>query len=419
MPNPVKLNAFRCFFVHNCMMDVFSGITQWFTQSYFTEFNTVCMGGYDRAIREIQEDLSIQNEAEKALKPALSIQPIGDLTTDEKFAQLWRLQEIGTNLHDLYLEPLYEDDYFGFNVVANRLRGNFEVIIYLTSPYEYLDHYIQSLMFFHGGFNRRVRCGMVQTHALIPDEVLAGAYADAPYDWSQTDLTTHFNNVINREYSYFPMELGPQIWLSSISNASTVYGEDALGTYKIQLVCEYDIDVPTHIIVKANDKIQTLNMKITTNDPIFIPNVPRYSDSATQIVIDDLNLKDVPRDALGPDKYFKELKMQEYHAYMFGPDRMIRGCSSGTTLVHHATINFIFDEDVNGEDGYTIDISQAGMPIDYYDKIIIGDRTGVLTYGKSYEVDLEDTGTIVTVKTDVTKDTIWDILLYKEGGLDG
>jgi hypothetical protein len=103
---------------------------------------------------------------------------------------------------------------------------------------------------------------------------------------------------------------------------------------------------------------------------------------------------------------------------MFGPDRMIRGCASGATLKHHATVNFIFDQDVTPEDGFTIDISQAGLPIDYYDKIIIGDRKGVLMYGESYEVDLDDTGTIITVKTNVSKDDIWDILLYKEGTLD-
>jgi len=405
-------SSFRCFYVHNCLMDVYSGIMGWFTTNYFTEFNATILGGYDRAIKEIEDALASGDQVETVKLPAISLNPFGDISTDPNFPQLWRLHNLGENLQTLYMDPEWEDDYFGFSVVANRFRGNFEVIIYVQSPYEYLDHYIQSMMFFKGGYNRKVRPGLIQTHAIIPDEVITTAYADAPYDWSQSGITSEFIKVLNRDHFIYPMELGPQVWLTSIANASIVYGEDSLATYKLQLTLEYDVDIPTHIIVTDNNRIEHMNIKISTSDPVFIPPVPQFENDDMTVVKDWENMDDIPENILGPSPYFKKFKIQEYYPYMFGPDRMTRSCENGETLKHAVSLQYIFDDDVLADDGFTIDMSPANNPIDVYDKIIIGDRIGHLVYGTAYDVDLDATGNIITVKMDVPKDRVWDILLY-------
>lgn len=406
------INSFRCFYVHNCLMDMFSGIMTWFNISYFTEFKAKILGGYDRAIKEIQDFNKTGAQPETIKLPAISINPFGDIATDPKFPQLWRLKDIGENLQDLYMDPLYEDEYFGFSVIANRFTGNFEVIIYVETPYEYLDHYIQSIMFFHGGYNRRVRPGMIRTHAIIPDEVLTTAYSGAPYDWTNSGIAQEFVKVLNRDHYLFPMEIGPQIWLNSITNASTVYGEDGLSTYKIQMVVEYDVDIPTHMIVRNYDRIHSMNIKIATRDPVFIPETPKLKGDEATIVLDWDNMKGIPEGILGPSPYFKKLKIQEYYPYIFAPDRMVRTCSNKETIKHKLTVQYVFDRDVTATEGFQIDISAANHPIDVYDKIIIGDRIGMLVYGTAYEVDLELTGTIITVKMEVPSGRIWDILLY-------
>ena len=407
------LNSYRAFYVHNPLMDVFSGIMSWFNTAYFTDFKATIIGGYDRAIKEIEDSLNSGEQVEQLKLPAISLNPFGDIATDPKFPNLWRCKDIGESLQNLYMDPIYEDDYFGFSVIANRFTGNFEVIIYVQSPYEYLDHYIQSIMFFHGGFNRRVRPGLIRTNAIIPDEVVNTAYDGvAPYDWSGSGITQEFIKVLNADHFVYPMELGPQIWLNSITNASTIYGDDGLTTYKLQMVIEYDVDLPTHIIVKNNDRIESLNIKITTSDPVFIPEIPIYNASDTVYVTDDQNLEGVPSDAIGPQPYFKELKVQEYYPYMFAPDRMVRSCENGITIKHAMTVQYTFTNDVAADDGFQIDISAANIPITIYDQIIIGDRIGELVYGTAYEVDLEATGTIITVKMDVPANRVWDILLY-------
>lgn len=407
------LNSYRCWYINNCLMDVFSGISRWFSEVYFKEFKTVVLGGYCRAIREIQNSLKDGQDADKPVLPAIAIDPFGDIATDNKFAQLWRLTDIGENLQDLYMHPQYQDDYFGFSVIANRFTGNFQVIIFVQSPYEYLDHYLQSIMFFHGGFNRRVRPGLIRTNVLIPDEVITTAYQDAPYDWTNSGITREFNKVINRDHFVFPMEIGPQVWLTSISNASAVYGEDGLSTYKLQLTCEYDVDLPTHIIVRNNDLIEHLNIKLQTSDPLYIPgNIPLHTTNEEQIVFDDKHLKGMPADSLGRSPYFKRLKAQEYHKYMFTSDLIMKICNR-TRLRHYATLQYNFDQDIKATDGHKIDISGAKLKVGHYDQIIIGDRKGVLDYGTPYIVDTEDTGMIISVNIDVEKGSIWDIILYQ------
>jgi len=400
-------------------MDVFSGIMGWFNTSYFTNFKAQILGGYDRAIKEIQDYNKDGRQTEVVPLPAISINPFGDIATDPKFPNLWRAKDIGENLQDLYMDPEYEDDYFGFSVIANRFTGNFEVIIFVETPYEYLDHYLQSIMFFHGGFNRRVRPGLIHTNVIIPDEVIETAYADAPYDWTNTGIAKHFVKAVNTDHYLYPIDIGPQMWMTSITNASTVYGQDALSTYKIQMVVEYDVDIPTHIIVKNNERINIMNIKLSTCDPVYIPEVPKLESDPFTVVIDDANMKSVPENILGPSEYFKKVKLQEYFMYMQSPDRLVRACGCRETLKHKLTIQYKFTQNVLAGDGFQIDISAANHPIDVYDKIVIGDRIGMLVYGTAYDIDLDATGTIITVKMDVPSGRTWDILLYTNDNDNG
>lgn len=408
------LDSYRLFFVNNCLFDVFSGLTQWFTNYYFTEFKTVTLGSYDRTIREIQNSLANQDDAEKAVLPAFSLNPFGDMATDEKFPHLWRTS-IGERLQDLYMDPQYEDDYFGFSVITNRFKGNFECILYLQSPYEYFDHYIQLIMWFHGGFNRRVRPGLIRTHAIIPSEVIDNAYDGTIYDWSNSGISTEFVKVLNSDHYLYPMDIGPQIWLTSLSNASTVYGDDGLSQYKIQLTCEYDIDLPTHIIVRNADRIENVQTKISTGEPVFVPQLPVFTPTETTVVVDEPELEDTPPEQLGPPEFFKTIVPQVYHEYIMAPEKYIRPCNQ-VQIVHHATLQWTFANDLDADSGFQIDISSVGIPVDSYDKIVIGDRTmtAELIYGNAYEVDTENTGYIITVKMPVTAGTIWDILVYKD-----
>lgn len=416
-------DKYYCFYINHCMMDVFSGIMSWFNTSYYNAFKHKILGGYDKAIREIKNHYNNNEQGQTVALPAISLNPFGDISVDPKFAHLWRVPSIGTNLHRLYLDPIYEDEDFGFTVVANRFIGNFEVIIYCESAYEYLDFFTQTLMWFHGGFNRRVRPGLITTNCIIPDEVVTQSYGDGPYDWSKAGVTKHFIKSMNEDYYLYPMTLGPQIWLTSVTNASTVYGEDDLSSYKLQLSIEYDVDLPTHIIVKTTKHIEHLNMHISTVDPVYVPKISVTENKNNSVVyVNDPYMKDRPEDALGDPRYFKVLKQEEYHEYMSCPHDIVKPCGEcGTgqckqsSLKHQCTLQYKFPEDVTKDDEHIIDISTAvPYTINDYDWVIIGNREiGQLEYGKDFEVDLSETGTKIKVLSDVKKDACWDIFIYQ------
>lgn len=406
------LYSFRCFFVHNCLMDVFSGIMTWFTTLYYNDFKMKVLGTYDRAKKEIEDFYKQGKQPETIPLPAISMNPFGDITSDPKFPQLWRLKDIGENLQDLYLEPEYEDEYFGFSVIAHRFTGNFEVVLFLQSPYEFLDHYIQSIMFFHGGYNRRVRPGLIRTNVIIPDEVITNAYNGTPYDWTETGISQSLIKVLNKQCFLYPIFLGPQIWLSSITNGSTVYGEEGLPVYRIQMVVEYDVEIPTHIIVRGTDRIKNMNIKLMTYDPVLIPEVPILKDNEYQIIIDDQNLRGAPENILGPDPYFKRFKVQEYQRYMFAPQKFLQVCKNNRSYKHILTLQYQFERDVSKSESFQISLYDKNIKLNTYDEIIIGDRKGVLVFGTAYSINLEDDQQYITVKMDVTKNTIWDIFVY-------
>lgn len=408
-------DKFYCFYVNHCLMDVFSGIMSWFSESYYNAFKHKILGGYDKAIREIRTHLNNKDQAESLPLPSISINPFGDITVDPKFAQLWRVPSIGTNLASLYMDPIYEDEYFGFSVIANRFVGNFEVIIYCSSPYEYLDFFVQTSMWFHGGFNRRVRPGLIHTNCIIPDEVITGSYGEAPYDWSHTGITKQFIKSMNGDYFLYPMTLGPQIWLTSATNGSTIYGEDDLASYKLQLSIEYDVDLPTHIIVRSNDRIKDMNIRLSTSDVVYVPKTEVIDNNTNKVVDNNPSLT-------------KVIKQEEYFQYMYCPKDIIKPCGQPTkdgmncetiTYHHQCTLRYKFAEDIKPEDKFIIDISSV---VDYrihlYDEIIIGDpNIGQLTFGVDYIVDINETGSKITVLKDVSKDTIWDIYIYQPEGV--
>lgn len=416
-------DMFYCFYVNHCLMDVFNGIMSWFTQSYYTDFKYKVMGGYDKAIKLIKESYSKDKQPNIPL-PSISLNPLGDIAVDPKFAQLWRVPSIGTNLQQLYMDPIYEDERFGFSVIANRFTGNFEVIIYCGSPYEYLDFFTQTLMWFHGGFNRRVRPGLISTNCIIPDEVVTTAYdGDTPYDWATAGVSKQLIKSMNSEFFVYPMTLGPQIWLTSVTNGSTIYGEDDVESYKLQLTIEYDVDLPTHVIVRRNDRIQHMNVKLSTSDPVFVPSIASAKGDDYTIVDDNPNMRDRPADALGDPKYFKILKQQEYQMYMLCPRDIIRPCKcegecrcKSTTLTHAVTLQYRFDTEVTPDDQFVIDFSTViPYTVDEMDKIVIGNREiGKLDYGVDYIVDTDETGTKITVLSNVKKDACWDIYIYKD-----
>lgn len=422
-------DKFYCFYVNHCLMDVFSGIMSWFSESYYNAFKHKILGGYDKAIQEIRMHLNKKDQAEILPLPSISLNPFGDITVDPKFAQLWRVPSIGTNLASLYMDPIYEDEYFGFSVIANRFVGNFEVIIYCASAYEYLDFFVQTSMWFHGGFNRRVRPGLIHTNCIIPDDVILGSYGDAPYDWSETGITKQFIKSMNGDYFLYPITLGPQIWLTSATNGSTVYGEDDLASYKLQLSIEYDVDLPTHIIVRSNDRIKDMNIRLSTSDVVYVPLTEVIENETNTIVDNNPFMKDRPKNALGDPLYFKSIKQEEYQQYMNCPTDIIKPCGKAVedgmncetiTYHHKCTLRYKFTEDIKSTDNFIIDISTiVKYQIHFYDEIIIGDpNIGKLTYGVDYIMDLDETGTKITVLKNVTKDTTWDIYIYQPEGVE-
>jgi hypothetical protein len=269
-------------------------------------------------------------------------------------------------------------------------------------------------MWFHGGFNRRVRPGLIHTNCIIPDEVITGSYGDAPYDWSHTGITKQFIKSMNGEYFLYPMTLGPQIWLTSATNGSTIYGEDDLASYKLQLSIEYDVDLPTHIIVRSNDRIKDMNIRLSTSDVVYVPKTEVVDNNTNKVVDNNPALT-------------KVIKQEEYFQYMYCPQDIIKPCGQPTkdgmncetiTYHHQCTLRYKFTKDVKPEDNFVIDISSV---VDYriylYDEIIIGNPdVGQLTFGVDYIVDINETGSKITVLKDVSKDTMWDIYIYQPEG---
>lgn len=398
-------------------MDAFSGILQWFKDSYGNgKFKTVVMGGYDKAVREIRSHFKDGKQPEVPVLPAISLNPLGDISMDPRFMQLWRVPSIGSDLAGLYLNDLiYEDRNFGFALIHNRFIGNFEVIIYCQSAYEYMDFFTQTLLWFHNGGGRVVRPGLIKTNCILPEEIVKGAYENE--DWASSGLTRKFIRQMNENGFIYPVVIAPQIKLSSVSNASTVYGDSDVSEYKLQITVEYDIDLPTHILVRNDAMPMIQDLVIRTNDSEMVYHHVYTPEDKTVADIEEEWYKRSYN-----SYYFARLEKDEYFNLIYDYESLAKFTSRPDDYVQVMAMEYKFPKDCDPETiPYIIDLSVIPYEIESYDEIVIGSRSpdeeegyGIIKAGDAYTVDFGQTYKQISPKYKIKKDTVWDIVIYKK-----
>jgi len=412
------INDERLFYINNGLMTVYQGIFNWFIQDYFTDFKYKTMSTHDKAIEELKQyacdaNTSGSGELVDAIPlPAISFNPLGDILPDPNFLHLWRFRQIGVPGVNAFIRPYeYEDEYFAYSIIRTKFKGNLEMIIWLESVYEYIDHKVMLQMWFHGGNNRRVRIDHIDTNIIIPADIIETAYQGFQYDWSNTGLRNELIKVLNQDKYFLPLKMSPQIWLTSLSDASVVYGGDDIANYKLQLTMEYDVDLPTYIVIRNAEKMEnikiTFDTDIATSSKDYQIEIPPDDPDNTETYEPENNNDIWPENVKGPEqpKYIPK----QTQPYLHIPAQALRICDNSTFEFKKA-LAYQFPNDVLSVDNHTINLD--GEVVDDPDKIIVGHRKiGELIYGNTYELDLA--GENIIVKIDVDKDTYWDIFIYQ------
>jgi hypothetical protein len=119
-----------------------------------------------------------------------------------------------------------------------------------------------------GGLNRYLRPEHYWSYIVLPDEVLNYEYDGSdsvdPYqiDWRGSDAVITLIRSMDQERVVYPVILSPMYKITGLSDAGEKFGGTNFPAYKLQITCEFEIDLPTFLHIKADWKLNSTNVAL-------------------------------------------------------------------------------------------------------------------------------------------------------------
>lgn len=257
-------------FVHNVMSNFFKDTLDYLSYVY-PRFEYRLMGTYDKAVSYINSQTATSSEIDKPNLPAIILDPSGDFQLADPNTgsiQHWRFPNLASGLVKRLFNPIYMDEHVRLSPGFTRLKGNMEVIILLNSFYEYTDVRILLMQLF-AGFDRWTYPVLCNTFIVMPDDLINYQYANSvtgetyTVDWASAGATQVLVKTTNRNEWVFPVLIKPIMKMTGLSDGSEKYGgTDGLTEWKLNLELEYELEVPSFMIVETDFLVDNLTLNI-------------------------------------------------------------------------------------------------------------------------------------------------------------
>lgn len=245
------------FFINNCMGSFFRGTLNWWADVFYPRINYRVIGTYDKAVEYFTKKKTHEHEIDRNILPSITLDPAYEFQPAEVGGRFyWQYPLLSSGLgKKLYnrIPTLEEDQSISLVPVFTRYEGAFDLTFWLHSVYELFDVRVYMLQFC-GGLNRQIRPAIFDSFITVPQELVDYEYTDSDgnshtIDWSQTDLkATLVENTGHYHYT-LPTKLTPMYKLASLSDSSEKFGGDNICKYKLTATFEYEIDLPTYMVM--------------------------------------------------------------------------------------------------------------------------------------------------------------------------
>lgn len=272
-------------FIHNAFGKFIEDTEDYFVNSLFPRFKWSVIGTYDKAVEYINKQQNIskgepfdppdQSPApEQPELPALIINPMGDINLTEAAyggKQFHRFPNLAPGLAPYLYNPIYKDENVIIVPTFTRLKGELECIALLNSFYEYFDFRILLLQMF-GGLERPIYPVFFETFLILDDKLREYTYendaTNVAYqiDWLNNGASEYLVPTTNKHEVVYPCRIKPFFSLTSQSDNSERYGgPDKLAEYKLGFTVQYEIELPTTMIIFENLDLSESERHITLN----------------------------------------------------------------------------------------------------------------------------------------------------------
>jgi len=315
-------------FIHNVFSTFYQDALDYFATYLQPRFEYTTISTYDKAVEYLNKSEQYGREIDQPNLPALILDPSGDFQiADDGGMQLWRFPNLAPGLIKRLFNPIYQDQNIIVTPGFSRFKGEIELIAAVNSIYEFLDLKVLYLQIF-GGMNRIIYPTVFNGFLILPDELYNYSYSNEytgvsyTMDWTTAGSTDQLIKTTNRTEHILPVNIRPWFKLTGMSDVSTKYGgTDKLADWKLSTTIEYEIEMPSYIVLESDYLAQNLKMNIRMGSTYSV--YPEYEPPTTRLVSNttwDWHLNpdtdsDLDTDATSHIEFSKELvfKTRYYH----------------------------------------------------------------------------------------------------------
>jgi len=389
-------DKFHYQFIHNVFGCFIENTLEYFGDYLYPRFKHKCVGTYDKAVEYITKTEQLGREGDMPNLPAIIINPTGDFSLDDVNSgahQFWRFPHLAAGQAQGLFTPIYLDNNVEVTVAFTRLKGELEILLLLPSFYEYFDLKIFLIQMF-GGEGRYIEPVLFDDFIILPPELInykyENEYTGESYtlNWKESGAYEFLVETTNQTELVIPGKVKPRYVLRGMSDGSSRYGgTDDIADWKLSCIVEYEIEIPSFIVLKTNSVIEDIHFNITY-DSVYSTypeyNIPLYEENITSHV--DSGLQENKNTIILDSEGIPSLDLQNPPPLSIcDGDKIKRHLKVKTRYFHKIT-------KLQSESEVDIEIV---LPEQIYDETLlkVQGKHGLLIYGTNYI--LEDSGKIL------------------------
>lgn len=288
-------------FIHNVFGCFIENTLEYFGEYFYPRYQHLVVGTYDKAVQYIVNQERDGKEVDKPNLPALILNPT-DFSLDDANAggkQFWRFPHLAPGLAQRLFDPIYIDRNVEITVAFTRLKGELELLSLLPSFYEYFDLKIFIIQMF-GGEGRYISPIYFNDFIILPPELVNYEYKNSItgesyiLDWKNNGAYEFLVETTNKNELVIPGKIKPRYVLRGLTDGSTRYGgTDDIADWKLSAMVEYEIEIPSYIILKTDFGIETISFNIGYGS--VYSKYPEFNVPNSEIITDiylESNLQD-------------------------------------------------------------------------------------------------------------------------------
>jgi hypothetical protein len=402
-------------FIHGVFAHFFHDMLEYFAAYLYPRFEWKTVATYDKAVEYINKIRELGRETDMPMKPALILNPSGDFNFDESghgARQPWRFINLAPGMTSRLYQPIYQDENLKVVPGFQRYKGEIEFLALCTSFYEYCDLRVYLLQMFTGT-DRYIYPRFFNSFIILPQELLDYEYTlldgtTYKIDWQSSGAQCQLIKTINKDMMVYPCVIHPRIRLIGITESSTKLGGlDKLSDWRLTFNIEYEIEIPTFLILVSDYLVENINFQImyescyTENDLTEMKKPPGYiNQMSTHWDVTITGNEDICGDETTPSSSGIQVVL---------PDKA--EITQDRQLIETTRYYYVLDSTADLTVNIVINLPEV---ISDPKLLLLYSKYGIISYGDIYQINLEGTElTIYTKYISLQPGDILEIYIYK------